>query len=199
MGSLKSYRETIENRRIPTPKIAYHSLKFCIYSILRSIKNRKTNPMHCHEFIRRMPPKISKAYKYAMKHSRMKNTSHDWNFSNLEASAILLSPTRAQHHTCLGQSKMVCLKQYNLSYLFFMVVSFKCLFPLSRPLLKLAPFHFPVHLCLPLPHFSAPIQSLPDTFKHPRKESLPPLPDPFLRLCILGVLFISCDGCYQRL
>ena len=46
MESLKSCGETMENRRIPTPKIAYHSLKFCIYSILRSIKNRKTNPMH---------------------------------------------------------------------------------------------------------------------------------------------------------
>jgi hypothetical protein len=42
-GAEPSCGETMENRRIPTPKIAYHSLKFCIYCILRSIKNRKRN------------------------------------------------------------------------------------------------------------------------------------------------------------
>jgi len=46
MESLKSCGETMENGRIPTLKIAYHSLKFFIYNILRSIANRKTHPMH---------------------------------------------------------------------------------------------------------------------------------------------------------
>ena len=108
----------------------------------------------------------------AMKHSRIKNTSLEpWKFLPYPC-----PPTRAQHCSCLGQSKMVCLKPYNLSYLFFMVVSFKCLFPLSPLLLKFAPPHIPVHLFLPLPHFSAPLQSLSPTFRYPRKESLPPLP-----------------------
>ena len=127
MESLKSCGETMENRRIPTPKIAYHSLKFCIYSILRSIKNRKTNLKHSvtdlyGECLLKLAKHIN-----ATKHSRIMNTSHDWNFSNLGASAPLLSPTRAQHRTCLGQRKMVCLKSF---YIYFV-----CLFPtfLSSP------------------------------------------------------------------
>jgi hypothetical protein len=84
--------------------------------------------------------------------------------------------TRTQHCICIGQSKRVCLKPYNLSYLFVMVVSFKCLFPLSRPLLKLVQPHFTVHLCLPLPHFSAPLQSLPPLSGTLKSKAFPYFP-----------------------
>ena len=82
MESSQSFGETIENGRIRTLKIAYHSLIFCIYSILRSKGNPKMHPRHSgvHSY-GAYPLKLAK-HKLRLKHSIIENTIYDWNLSN---------------------------------------------------------------------------------------------------------------------
>ena len=88
MDSLK----ILQNGSIPTLKIAYNSLKFYIYSILRSIKNRNTHLMQSvTDLYGTCLLKLAKHIN-AMKHSRIKNTSHDLNFSNLVSFCPTLVP-----------------------------------------------------------------------------------------------------------
>jgi hypothetical protein len=93
-------------------------------------------------------------------------------------------------------------KRYAWSHIaLFMLVNFER-FPsptFSSSPEACSPPHFPIHLCLPLPHFQPHYKAC-----HPLSGNLEIKACPHFTVhsyvsAYIGVLFISCDGCYRRL